>query len=78
MIRKTNIKEQLRRIAGDGARFRGLQQQGLEAIIERSPRVLIVMRIGGGKSLFFIIPVLYSRDGVTIIIIPLNLLREDL
>ena len=78
MIRKTDIEEQLRRIAGDGARFRGLQRQGLEAIIERSLRVLIVMRTAGGKSLFFMIPALCSRDGVTIVIIPLNSLREDL
>ena len=78
IIRKTDIDEQLRRIAGDGARFRGLQRQGLEAIMERSPRVLIVMRTGGGKSLFFMIPVLCSRDGVTIVIVPLNSLREDL
>jgi len=46
--------------------------------MERSLRVLIVICIGGGKSLFFIILVLCSRDSVTIIIVPLNSLREDL
>jgi len=42
------------------------------------PRVLIVMRTGGGKSLFFMIPAMCSRDGITIVIIPLNSLRDDL
>jgi len=36
------------------------------------------MRTGGGKSLFFMIPALCSRDGVTIVVVPLNSLREDL
>ena len=36
------------------------------------------MRTGGGKSLFFILLAASIRIGVIIIIIPLNLLREDL
>jgi len=41
-------------------------------------RVLIVIRTGGGKSLFFMILALCLRDGVTIVVVPLNSLREDL
>jgi len=58
--------------------FRGLQKAGLEAIIARKSRVLIIMRTGGGKSLFFMILALCSRDGVMIVVVPLNSLREDL
>jgi superfamily II DNA helicase RecQ len=36
------------------------------------------MRTGGGKSLFFILLAASIRIGVTIVIIPLNSLREDL
>jgi superfamily II DNA helicase RecQ len=36
------------------------------------------MRTGGGKSLFFMLPAASTRTGVTIVIIPLNSLREDL
>ncbi|KAJ9634930.1 hypothetical protein H2199_008794 [Coniosporium tulheliwenetii] len=33
---------------------------------------------GGGKSLFFMLPAASSRDGVTVVIVPLCSLREDL
>ena len=36
------------------------------------------MRIGGGKSIFFILLAVSIRTRVIIVIIPLNLLREDL
>ena len=41
-------------------------------------RVLIVIRIGRGKSLFFMILAGSLRDRVTIVIVLLNSLREDL
>ena len=40
--------------------------------------MLIIIRIGGGKSIFFILLVVSIRTRVTIVIIPLNLLQEDL
>lgn len=40
--------------------------------------MLIIIRTGGGKSLFFIILALCLRDGVIIVVVPLNSLREDL
>lgn len=40
--------------------------------------MLIIMHTGGGKSLFFIILALCLRDRVTIVVVPLNSLREDL
>ena len=36
------------------------------------------MRTGGGKSIFFILLAASIRTRVTIVIIPLNSLREDL
>ena len=63
---------------GPNAEFRGLQERALQAIIQRHMRVLIMMRTGGGKSLFFMLPAMCSRDGVTIVIVPLISLREDL
>lgn len=68
----------MKRLLGENAEFRGLQKAGLEAIIARKSRVLIIMRTGGGKSLFFMILALCSRDRVTIVVVPLNSLREDL
>lgn len=55
-----------------------MQKARLEAITNRVTRVMIIIRIGGGKSLFFIVLVASSREGVSIIVVPLTLLREDL
>ena len=77
-VRQTDLQMQLNMIVGSTAQFRGLQKPGLEAIMARCPRVLIIMRTGGGKSLFFMLPARSSREGVSIVIVPLNSLREDL
>jgi superfamily II DNA helicase RecQ len=39
---------------------------------------MIIMRTGGGKSLFFMVPAASSREGVSIVVVLLTLLREDL
>ena len=36
------------------------------------------MKTGGGKSLLFMLPAASSNAGVTIVIVPLNSLRDDL
>jgi superfamily II DNA helicase RecQ len=36
------------------------------------------MPTGGGKSLLFMLPVAASRDGVTIVIVPIVALRQDM
>ena len=71
-LRHTDLDKQLKRIVGQQAEFRGLQRAGLEAIMAGHARVLIVMRTGGGKSLFLMIPAASSKDGVSIVIVPLN------
>jgi len=39
---------------------------------------MIIIRTGGRKSLFFIVPAASSKEGVSIIVVPLTSLREDL
>lgn len=68
----------MQRIAGEGAEFRGLQKAGLEAITNRVTRVIIIIRTGGRKSLFFMVLAASSREGVSIVVVPLTSLREDL
>ena len=41
-------------------------------------RAVIVMRIGGGKSLLFMLPVLANKDGLTIVILPKTALQGDM
>ena len=77
-VRATDRQQVLQRIAGQGAEFRGMQQAGLEAITNRVARVMLIMRTGGGKSLFFMVPAASSREGVSIVVVPLISLREDL
>lgn len=77
-VREADREQILQRIAGQGAEFRGLQKAGLEAITNRVPRVMMIMRTGGGKSLFFMVPAASSKEGVSIVVVPLTSLREDL
>lgn len=78
-MRSVDIDAQLKRITqNEKAEFRGVQREGLQAIVGCVPRVTIVMRTGGGKSLFFMIPAAGSRDGVTIVVVPVVSLRQDL
>ncbi|KAK3617752.1 hypothetical protein LTR22_026629 [Elasticomyces elasticus] len=77
-IKQIDIGAQLKRIVGERAEFRGMQQPALTAIVARTWRVLVVMRTGGGKSLLFMLPAAGSQDGVTVVVVPLNALRADL
>lgn len=78
MVRQTHLGQALQRLMGHGTGFRGIQEAGLDAIVRRHPRVVVVMRTGGGKSLLFMLPAAMARTGVTIVVVPLNSLREDL
>jgi superfamily II DNA helicase RecQ len=61
------------------AGFRGIQEAALRAIIYGDEAfILAIMPTGGGKSLLFMLPVAASRDGVTIVIVPMVALRQDM
>lgn len=62
-IRGIDVDAQLKHMYGPYAGFRGIQRQALDAIIGGQPRVIVVMRTGGGKSLLFMLPAAASRDG---------------
>ena len=68
----------LREMLGPTASFRGSQLEGLRAIVSGEPRVVMVMRTGGGKSLMFMLPAFCSVGGVTVVVVPLISLRSDL
>ena len=64
---------------GDSAaRFRGHQRAIIEAIIRGEERVLAIMPTGGGKSLLFQLPAFCEEGGVTIVVVPLIALKQDL
>ena len=77
-LRTVNAIIQLRAIYGEQAEFWGAQQVGIHAILRGESLVVIIMLIGGGKSLMFILPAAYNNAGLTIVVVPLLSLRQDL
>jgi superfamily II DNA helicase RecQ len=77
-LRTVNATTQLRAIYGEQAEFRGAQQVGIHTILRGESPVVIVMPTGGGKSLMFILPAACDNAGLTIVVVPLLSLRQDL
>ena len=78
-VRNIDVQAQLQKMYNDpNAQFRGIQREALDMIVKGCPRVVVVMRTGGGKSLLFMLPALASPDGVTIVILPKTALQGDM
>jgi len=78
-LQHTDIEGQLgRMICNEDAKFRGNQEATIRAIIRGESPILQIMGTGGGKSVSFMLPAYCSPDGVTIVIVPLVALRQDL
>jgi len=80
VLADVDLVTQLKRLVGrPDAQFRGVQEAGLKAILQRRLRVLVIMATGGGKSMLFMLPAAVSPNGgVTVVIVPLTSLRADL
>jgi superfamily II DNA helicase RecQ len=77
-LRRVNIDQELRRLYGDRARFRGKQKEAVEAIMMNKSPVVVVMGTGVGKSLCFMLPAASCPGGLTIVVVPLVSLQGDL
>lgn len=77
-MKKTDIHKQLQRLIGVDASFRGMQEPVLKAIMEKKSPVIAIMGTGAGKSILFMLPASCSKNGVTVVVVPLISLREDL
>lgn len=61
------------------AGFRGIQEAALRAIIYSDKAfILVIMPTGGGKSLLFMLLAAALQDRVTIVIVPIVALRQDI
>jgi siroheme synthase (precorrin-2 oxidase/ferrochelatase) len=79
LLALTNLKPKFRRLAGNpAAKYHSQQEESLQAIMQHSLRLLVVMATGIGKSMLFMLPALVSSGGVTIVISPLKLLQDDM
>jgi superfamily II DNA helicase RecQ len=58
--------------------FCGKQEEGLQDIMRRRLRVLVIMATGDGKSMLFMLPAAVLLGGVTVVIVPLNALQDNL
>ena len=63
---------------GSEARFRGLQEPVLEAIMKHQSPIVAVMGTGVGKTLLFQLPAKSMNSGTTIVISPLVSLQEHM
>jgi RecQ family ATP-dependent DNA helicase len=77
-LRGVSIHEELERMYGDGAAFRGLQESALRAIMKNKSPILAIMGTGVGKSLLFMLPAKSVGIGTTVVITPLVSLQDDL
>lgn len=73
-----NTHAKLREMMGEEAKFRGLQEKTMHAIMTGQSPIVNVMATGGGKSIFFMLPAFCVRGGTTVVIIPLCSLQDDL
>lgn len=77
-LRHTDVEGQLRQMMG-GVSFRPGQEEVIQAIFRGCSPVVQIVGTGGGKSLSFMLPAYCSdADGVSIVIVPLVALREDM
>ncbi|PWI64632.1 hypothetical protein PCL_09489 [Purpureocillium lilacinum] len=77
-LHRVDIRGELRNMMGDGAAFRGQQEDVIRAVVRGQGPILQVTGTGGGKSLSFMLPAYCSPEGTTIVIVPLTALREDM
>lgn len=77
-LRQVDIRGRLQQMVGVDARFRGSQERVIRAIIRGETPIIQVAGTGGGKSMSFMLPAYCSPEGVTIVVVPLVALRQDL
>jgi superfamily II DNA helicase RecQ len=77
-LRATDIHDALKQVMGEQAQFRGVQEDAIRAIMAGESPVVAVMGTGGGKSLLFMLPAFCSGGGVSVIVVPLIALRQDM
>jgi superfamily II DNA helicase RecQ len=77
-LRATDIHNALKQVMGEQAEFRGVQEAVMRAIMAGESPVVAVMGTGGGKSLLFMLPAFCSGGGVSVVVVPLIALRQDM
>lgn len=77
-LREVNIQRELERYVKEGAQFRDEQQRAIQAVMNGSSPIFVVMATSAGKSMIFMLPAFCGQGGTTIVIVPLTSLQSDL
>jgi superfamily II DNA or RNA helicase len=80
LVEQTNMTEAMQRMTGrPEMQFRPIQAAAIRSIQAGDDRVVAVMPTGGGKSMLFMLPAwVAGRGGLTVVVVPLTSLRQDL
>ena len=73
-----NIHGKLKELMGEKAKFRGLQEKSIHAIMTGQSPIVNIIATGEGKSLLFMLLAYCVSGGTTVVIIPLCSLQEDI
>ena len=77
-LRQVDIAGQLQAMVGQDAQFRGIQEKVIRAVVRGDSPIMQITGTGGGKSMSFMLPAFCSPDGVTIVVVPLVALQQDM
>jgi RecQ family ATP-dependent DNA helicase len=77
-LRGVDIHAELEKMLGSEARFRGLQEPVLQAIMKHRSPIVAVMGTGVGKTLLFQLPAKSMSSGTTVVISPLVSLQDHM
>lgn len=77
-LRGVDIHAELEKMLGSEARFRGLQEPVLQAIMKHQSPIVAVMGTGVGKTLLFQLPAKSMSSGTTVVISPLVSLQDHM
>jgi superfamily II DNA or RNA helicase len=77
-MKQANIQHELERYMTKGAHFRAEQQRAIQAVMNGSSPIFVVMGTSAGKSMVFMLPAFCSQGGTTIVVVPLTSLQGDL
>ncbi|KAK4954095.1 hypothetical protein LTR28_006312 [Elasticomyces elasticus] len=78
-LQRVDLRGALRQLVGhEQAEFRGQQEEALQAIVHRVSPIVVVMGTSAGKSALFMLPARTSPHGMTVVVVPVVSLRQDL
>jgi superfamily II DNA helicase RecQ len=73
------IAASLEMLYGKGAKVRSeLQANAIKFVMEKSPISVVIMPTGAGKSILFTVPAAFREAKLTVVIVPLSALLDDM